>query len=413
MAPLSHILLNRPPHRSPLVLKRLIKLVQKSPLPTVEPYFKEKAKKAIVYGLVVASASSAFLLPTLAEAGFFSLSTFLSATASNSSAAAATYNSQTLPLPSPALNVDPSSKNDGRVLAVVEGSALLAEAGPAGTEVDISERPASDQISVYTVHAGDSLASVAKMFNVSVNTIVWANDLKGTIHEGQVLVILPITGLRHTITKGETLASLAKKYGSTVHEIALYNDLGDASALAVGDQVIIPDGEMSATPAAVKSTATTVKSNKNAKPSMFQLALQGKQTAPLHGAGGPNLDTMFQWPVNGGIVTQGLHGFNGVDIGAPKGTAVYAAAAGTVLIAVQNGGWNGGYGNYIVIQHANGVQTLYAHLSKVSVSAGTAVDQGDGIGKVGATGEATGPHLHIEVRGAHNPFGDGKVGGSE
>jgi murein DD-endopeptidase MepM/ murein hydrolase activator NlpD len=387
----------------------------------------EKAKKAIFYGLIVASASSAILMPTLAEAGFFSLSSLLNATALNSSAAASTYNSQNLPLPSPARNVDPSSKNGGHVLAVVEGSALLADSGPTGTEADISEKPASSQISVYTVHAGDTIASIAKMFNVSANTIVWANDIKGgTVHEGQVLVVLPITGLKHTVTKGETLASLATKYGSTVHEIALYNDLSEAGGVTVGQTVIIPDGELggssagtsvatSGSTSATKSATTksAPKNNKNAKPSMIQLALQGKQTAPLHGAGGPNLDSAFQWPLDGGIITQGLHGFNAVDIGAPVGTEVYAADDGTVLIALSNYGWNGGYGNYVVIQHANGAQTLYAHLSKVSVSSGDTVGQGDLIGRVGKTGEATGPHLHFEVRGAHNPFGDVKVGGSE
>jgi len=112
----------------------------------------------------------------------------------------------------------------------------------------------------------------------------------------------------------------------------------------------------------------------------------------------------FSWPVGGGVITQGLHGWNAVDIGAPSGTPVYAAAGGTVIVARSGGGWNGGYGNYVVISHSNGTQTLYAHLSRVLVSAGQGVGQGDTVGKVGATGEATGPHLHFEVRGAANPF---------
>ena len=110
------------------------------------------------------------------------------------------------------------------------------------------------------------------------------------------------------------------------------------------------------------------------------------------------------WPVAGGIITQGLHGWNAVDIGAPKGTPIYAAAAGTVIVAKSNGAWNGGYGNYVVISHPNGTETLYAHMSKVETSAGASVGQGETIGLVGMTGMATGNHLHFEVRGAANPF---------
>jgi murein DD-endopeptidase MepM/ murein hydrolase activator NlpD len=102
-------------------------------------------------------------------------------------------------------------------------------------------------------------------------------------------------------------------------------------------------------------------------------------------------------------VTQGLHGYNGIDIGVPTGTAIYAAAGGTVIIS-RNSGWNGGYGDYIVISHDNGVQTLYGHLSRTVVQTGARVEQGDIIGYSGMTGKATGPHLHFEVRGAKNPF---------
>ena len=87
-----------------------------------------------------------------------------------------------------------------------------------------------------------------------------------------------------------------------------------------------------------------------------------------------------------------------------KGTPIYAAANGTVIVAKDNGAWNGGYGNYVVISHPNGTETLYAHMSKVLTCAGASVCQGDTIGLVGMTGEATGNHLHFEVRGAANPF---------
>lgn len=86
----------------------------------------------------------------------------------------------------------------------------------------------------------------------------------------------------------------------------------------------------------------------------------------------------------------------GIDIGAPKGTAIKAAAAGTVVTSSY--GYNGGYGNYIVISHGNGVQTAYGHCNSLSVSVGQKVSQGQVIGTVGNTGNSTGNHLHLEIR---------------
>jgi murein DD-endopeptidase MepM/ murein hydrolase activator NlpD len=119
-------------------------------------------------------------------------------------------------------------------------------------------------------------------------------------------------------------------------------------------------------------------------------------------------DTGFIKPTQG-IRTQGLHGANAVDIGVPVGTSVVASASGKVITAKYGEGnpWFGGYGNHIVIEHSNGIQTLYAHLSGVAVSVGDIVSQGERIGSSGNTGRSTGPHLHFEVRGAKNPGIDG------
>jgi murein DD-endopeptidase MepM/ murein hydrolase activator NlpD len=108
-------------------------------------------------------------------------------------------------------------------------------------------------------------------------------------------------------------------------------------------------------------------------------------------------------PLTGGIKTQGIHGYNGVDIGASTGTPILAAAGGEVIISRAEG-WNGGYGIYVVIRHDNGTQTLYAHMSQDIVSVGQRVSQGEVIGYVGNTGRSSGPHLHFEIRGATNPF---------
>lgn len=289
----------------------------------------------------------------------------------------------------------------GGDIMLVGGSALLAQEGPAGTAADIENQPTSAQISVYTVRAGDTLSEIAQMFDVTLNTVVWANDIKGGIvHEGDQLIILPVTGIRHTVLNGETLAGLGKTYKSDAHDIAQYNGLADSAALAVGDVVLIPNGELGV--ASIVSTKTKPTATRaNAK--ITKGSAKGTKTEAHLGGSATALNGYYRWPVDGGVVTQGLHGWNAVDIAAPKGTSVLAAAPGVVIIARDNG-WNGGYGNYVVVQHLNGTQTLYAHASKILVTAGASVAQGQTIAKVGDTGESTGNHLHFEVRGAANPF---------
>jgi len=345
-----------------------------------------KPKNSVQRSLWFALASSgvcAFLLaPALVSASFFSIPAFLASFTKETAAAESDYNSQTVPLLSPAVNIDPTPSVGGGDITIVGGTALISEDGPSGTAADIENAlPEASAISVYTVHSGDTLSGIANMFGVSVNTIAWANSIQGRlIHEGQVLVILPITGVRHTVAENETLASIAKKYGGDLEEIANYNELATNVSLAVGQIVIVPDGVVAAPPSSALSTS-------------------------LRGAGGPNLGGYYLWPVDGGVITQKLHGYNGVDIGAPTGTRILAAAVGTVILAKGGGGWNGGYGNYVVIRHDNGTQTLYSHMSQVLTSSGARVQQGSAIGMVGSTGKVTGSHLHFEVRGATNPFG--------
>ncbi|HVV38801.1 MAG TPA: peptidoglycan DD-metalloendopeptidase family protein [Candidatus Paceibacterota bacterium] len=363
----------------------------------VEPYSAKKAKKALFIKLSIGLASLVVLIvPLAAQAGVLSIFTLLfEKSAAVTSAQGVSLNSQTIPLLQPAINLDPNPAKGGGDITVVDGAALVALDGPSGTPADTSEKPQSSQISVYTVRSGDTLSGIAEMFDVTVNTIIWANDIKGrVIHPGDMLIILPVTGLRHTVAKGETLASIAKTYKGDAAEIASYNELAGDAALTVGSVVIIPNGE-----------AVAVTASASAPSKIIASIPKTGTTAKLHDAGGPDLDSDYVWPLDGGVITQGLHGYNAVDIGAPKGTPIFAAAAGTVIIAKDNGAWNGGYGNYIVIQHSNGTQTLYAHASSISVSPGDQVAQGQTIGRVGRTGEATGYHLHFEVRGAKNPFG--------
>ncbi len=260
----------------------------------------------------------------------------------------------------------------------VEGNALVPDTGPFGaTAPTLAHKPGSDQISIYVVREGDTLSQIAEMFNVTVNTIKWGNDLSSnTLKVGDTLVILPISGVKHIVAKGDTVASLAKKYKGDADEIIAYNNLSSGEALSVGSEIIVPDGEVLASPSVPR----------------------------LSGSSGlKEYVGYYLRPIVGGKKTQGIHGYNGIDLGAPLGTSILAAADGEVIIS-RTGGWNGGYGNYIVVRHRNGTQTLYAHNSRNSVSVGDTVNQGDPIGAVGSTGKSTGPHLHFEIRGAKNPF---------
>jgi murein DD-endopeptidase MepM/ murein hydrolase activator NlpD len=306
------------------------------------------------------------------------------------------FHSQNIPLPKASQAVDLDSVGTADV-QVVGGMALVADSGPLGTIVDIIEGNKSGTISTYIVQKGDTISGVAAKFNVSINTIKWANELKGTtLKLGQELVILPFTGLRYTVKNGGTVKDIVKKYGGDSYEAARYNGVDEDEELKPGTVVLIPDGVDQSIEDDVKVTLGSK------KPGIK--GVRSGQTARLHGASGPAYPGYFVHPLNGlGTKTQGLHGYNGIDIGATKGTPVIAAASGTVVVSRQPG-WNGGYGAYVVLQHDNGTQTLYAHLSQNFASLGSRLSQGAEIGAVGNTGKSTGSHLHFEIRGAKNPF---------
>ncbi len=287
------------------------------------------------------------------------------------------------------MNVDPNPAKGGGDITIAGGVALVPETGPEGTLADIQDqKPSSNQISIYVVRNGDSLSQIAKMFNVSNNTILWANNLSSAkdVHPGDTLVILPVTGIEHVVGKGETLASIVKKYKGDMQDVLDFNNLASDAALAIGDTIVIPDGVDAPIP-----VPSTSKSGAN------------KAEPLIRSAGGPVIAGYYLRPLIGGIKTQGLHGYNAVDIGTPVGTSVMASCPGNTIVS-RDSGWNGGYGDYIVIQCSNGTQTVYGHLSKTYVPAGVSVVQGQVIGLSGNTGRSTGPHLHFEIRGAANPF---------
>lgn len=289
-------------------------------------------------------------------------------------------NLQSMPLLETNLNLDSDWARGGGEVTVLD-NALLPEFGPTNNGIENKEANNSGKISVYVVREGDTLSEVAEIFKVSVNTIMWANDLERAveIQPGQILTILPITGIRHIVTRGDTLASLVKKYEADLGEIVLYNDLDVDATLAIGSTIVIPNG-------VIEALAPVDTSSPAPRPSS-----------------GPSYAGYYIRPIAGGVKTQGLHGYNGVDLANKIGTPIYAAATGKVLIS-KTGGWNGGYGNYVVIEHDNGTQTLYAHNQSNIVSVGKWVNQGEAIAHIGSTGKSTGPHVHFEVRGAKNPF---------
>ncbi len=293
--------------------------------------------------------------------------------------AAAATSALDVPLLSANPNPNPHGARGGADIMADDGA--LVSSGPVGADDVSSLSVSSGEISVYTVREGDSLSMIAEMFGVTSNTILWANDLGSAkaIRPGDTLVILPIPGVQYKIKKGDTIASIAKTYSGDADEILAYNQLS-GSELQAGVTIIIPGGTVPAPARASSGTKTA-----------------GGTSSGGSGAAG------FIHPLPGSLRTQGIHGFNAVDLAASAGAPIRAAAAGEVIVS-KTGGWNGGYGNYIVIKHANGTQTLYAHNSSNAVGVGASVAQGEVIGYVGNTGRSTGSHLHFEERGAKNPF---------
>ncbi|WP_448590619.1 peptidoglycan DD-metalloendopeptidase family protein [Thermoflexus hugenholtzii] len=259
---------------------------------------------------------------------------------------------------------------------------------------EIPERPRRGIIT-YTVQAGDTLFGIAEKFKLRPETILWANydvlqDDPHMLEIGQVLNIPPVDGVLHVVKEGETLEAIAKKYNVTSEAIrnAEWNGLMEGGEPQVGQVLIVPGGTRPFAGWTPPRQAYVVVAGGKRLPSG---ACPSVQVPPL-GTGS------FVWPVNSrwrsGYDFTAYH--PGVDFAGRLGDPVYAADAGTVVYA----GWSTvGYGNLIVLDHGNGYQTYYAHLSAIFVGCGQQVAKGATIGLVGSTGRSTGPHLHFEIRG--------------
>ncbi len=275
---------------------------------------------------------------------------------------------------------DPKTDEEG---VAVEGNSSSGGGSPVRNKGEKDE-------DIYIVRSGDTVSEIAEMFNVEVNTIVWANDLGDHIFEGQHLVILPFDGVRHQVKEDDTLDAIASEYDVSTEDVMEFNDLSEESTLATGDLIDIPGGEK-------KPSQKEPEPEEPDPPSSSSSYASYKSDQEVAASSG-----YFSRPVRGGVRTQGLHGRNAVDIAAPVGTPIYAAADGEVSVS----GWHSssGYGYYIVIKHPNGNSTLYAHNSRNLVGVGERVSKGQKIAEMGSTGFSTGSHIHFEVHGAANPF---------
>ena len=243
----------------------------------------------------------------------------------------------------------------------------------------ISDKPRAEIIQ-YEIQSGDTVSTIAKKFDVSDDTIYWENNItpKTVLKPGDKLRILPVSGIRHSVTRGETVESIAKKYDVSAQAIVdwpfntFVND--ENFALAVGQSLVVPDG--------VKPDEVPV------APRQY-LARQTPDAGTIVASG------QWVWPVAGRITQFFVWYHPALDIANKEGPAVVAADSGKVIAVISQ---RYGYGNHIIIDHGNGFQTLYAHLSSFGVTEGQSVGKGSTIGAMGSTGRSTGTHLHFEIR---------------
>jgi murein DD-endopeptidase MepM/ murein hydrolase activator NlpD len=266
-----------------------------------------------------------------------------------------------------------ASAQNGNVTNFTPPSAVVSsiDITEYGVQTQVSEKP-RDQVVTYTVLKGDTLSTVAQKFGVSVDTIKWSNDAhRDSLTIGEELKIPPVTGVVHKVRDGETVYSIAKKYKTDAQKIVNFpfNDFADLDsfALNVGQTLIVPDGVVQEAPAII-----------------FQ--------APPVFAGGTG---QFMWPTNGVITQYPIWYHMALDIANPSQPPVMAADDGIVVLVKY---LNYDYGHHVIIDHGNGISTLYGHMTDIYVTPGQKVSRGTVIGKMGSTGRSTGTHLHFEIR---------------
>jgi murein DD-endopeptidase MepM/ murein hydrolase activator NlpD len=266
-----------------------------------------------------------------------------------------------------------ASTQASNVANITSPSAVLTslDLSDYGVQTQKSDRP-RDQVISYTVKKGDTLSSLAVTFGVSVDTIKWANDIPGdSLSVGEELKIPPVTGIVYKVRDGDTVYSIAKKYKTDAQKIVNFpfNDFADIDtfSLNVGQSLIVPDGVIEAAPAIIYQA-----------PPVF-----------VGGSG------QFMWPTNGVITQYPIWYHMALDIANPSQPPVMAADDGTVILVKY---LNYDYGHHVMIDHGNGLISLYGHMTDIYVNVGDHVARGQVIGRMGSTGRSTGTHLHFEIR---------------
>lgn len=237
------------------------------------------------------------------------------------------------------------------------------------------------EVTIHAVLEGETVETIAAQYGLQEDTIRWENNL-GTKQEPKVgveLRILPVDGVRHKVAKGETITSIGKKYGLEDTQVQAivdfpFNDFvnDETFELAAGQYLMVPGGR---------------------KATVSNYATYASILTP--NAGTISASGVFIWPASGRI-TQGYSFYHkAIDIANSGAGPILAADSGVVIAS----GWDPtGYGNRVIVDHANGLRTLYAHMSVLQVVAGQTVNQGDVVGQMGSTGRSTGTHLHFEIR---------------
>lgn len=282
-------------------------------------------------------------------------------------------------------------------VAIDEGISRSAQ-----IHTNIPTRP-RDEISTYVVQDGDTVFGIAEKFGLEPQTVLWGNysvllDDPHSLKPGQELKILPVDGVYWEWLGGISFGSWAEFYGVTPADIIEYpannidaNLVGDFNNanIPTGTWLIIPGGRRDF----VNWSAPLGVTREN--PASARVLGDGACDAVSGGAVGYG---SFVYPSNkhylSGFDFSPESNHNGLDFAGETGEAVYASDAGVIVYS----GWNDyGYGNMIMVDHGNGFQTLYAHLSALSVGCGQSVGQGQVIGAIGSTGRSSGSHLHFEI----------------
>jgi len=260
----------------------------------------------------------------------------------------------------------------------------------------------------YKIKKNENLWSIAKKANTTVKLLVEVNNLlkPQLLKENDLILIPSKKGIFYKIRKGDTLTEISQKFNTEVDVIALHNNI-DGRKIFAGKTIFLPDAENQKIAEPLKPEHHKIKKHENDNTVTENIAAVEKnveKNAEKNKEKKSVARVVLSWPLHGPI-TSGFgirtHPFSGdrkfhcgLDIGAEVGTVVRSAGDGTVIFS----GWKEAYGNMIVISHKNNYLTVYAHNSKLFVTAGEKIKQRQKIALSGKTGAVTGAHLHFEIR---------------